>query len=192
MNHPILQFIEWWDKANEESPLKHNNTVCISTVNDEGYPTGRFVDLKAADEKGFVFCTYLESVKALELISNPKVAMTIWWDHVGYQVRVIGDAQVLDDTQAQKLWAERDKASQIVTISFHQSKPIESREEILEKYEKTSRCFENIDPPKPDKWGGFLVVPKSIEFFTFNKDRVHFREMYTLNNDKWDKTILQP
>jgi pyridoxamine 5'-phosphate oxidase len=192
MENPILQFIEWWDKSQEASPLKHNDAVCLSTINDHGYPSGRIVDLKAADENGFVFCTYLESAKALELLSNSNVAITVWWDHVGYQVRVLGEAKLIDESLAQKLWSERDKASQIATISFEQSKPINTLEEIQEKYVKSERCFEHIDPPKPDKWGGFVVVPSSIEFFQFNENRMHKREHYTLHNDKWGKTILQP
>ena len=84
MDNPVSKFRNWWQKALYDSPLKQKSAVCVSTVNEDGFPVGRFVDLKSVGEDGFVFCTYLHSAKGKHIAHTPKVSMTVWWDHVGY------------------------------------------------------------------------------------------------------------
>ena len=58
MNNPIEKFNDLWQQALLDSPLQQKSAVCVSTINAEGFPESRFVDLKKVDEQGFVFCTY--------------------------------------------------------------------------------------------------------------------------------------
>jgi hypothetical protein len=92
MESPMEKFTQWWEAALVQSPLNQKSAVCVSTVGQDGMPSGRFVDLKGADEDGFTFCTYLDSAKGAEIRENPNVALTIWWDPVGYQGVQIGTA----------------------------------------------------------------------------------------------------
>ena len=46
--------------------------------------------------------------------------------------------------------------------------------------------FRNKEIPLPDFWGGFLVEPKSIEFWIGRKSRMHDRILYTRNQKNWN------
>ncbi len=100
--------------------MQQKNAVCVSTIDEMGFPSGRFVDLKSVNDSGFVFCTYIDSVKGKEILRNPKVAMTVWWDHVGYQVRVVGVAEPIDETEADSYWTSRSRSAQLTTTAFEQ------------------------------------------------------------------------
>ena len=100
MDNPIVKFESWWQEALADSPLNQKSAVCVSTVDANGFPAGRFVDLKSVSENGFVFCTYFDSAKGKHIARNPNISMAAWWDHVGYQVRVVGIAEVIAVSEA--------------------------------------------------------------------------------------------
>jgi len=192
MTDPIEKFIIWWNEALSSSPLKHKNAICVSTVDADGCPNARFVDLKAVDDEGFRFCSYYDSAKGIEISNNPKTALTIWWDHVGYQVRVIGSAVKISDQEADKHWNGRSAEARLTTSVSEQSKTLESEEE-LQKAVEAARLQLGDDPiPKPKNWGGYLVVPARIEFLTFRDDRLHLREQFTQKSLSWEAKLLQP
>lgn len=192
MENPFEKFNTWWSAALLNSPLKQKNAVCISTIDSNGYPSGRFVDLKVVNDLGFIFCTYLNSAKGQHIKEHSKVALTLWWDHVGYQVRVLGVAQSIDESEAVAYWNTRSKEAQLATTAFEQSKPLVSEEELHSRVQKISNQYLNSDLPKPDAWGGYLIKPQSIEFLTFSDSRLHLRELYTLNENVWSRSLLQP
>jgi len=189
---PILKFNNWWQQALENSPLKQKSAVCISTVDDLGFPQARFVDLKLADESGFVFCTYLDSPKGKQLADNNKIAMTAWWDHMGFQVRVVGTCEPLAESKAQLYWQKRSRSAQLTTQCFEQSALMASPEILQSRLEAQTQHFTDTDIAKPDNWGGFVIVPHSIEFLTFAESRLHLRECYNKHNDGWQMGYLQP
>jgi pyridoxamine 5'-phosphate oxidase len=192
MENPLEKFNLWWTEALLTSPLKQKNAVCISTIDSNGYPAGRFVDLKEVNQEGFIFCTHLNSAKGQHINENSKVAMTLWWDHVGYQVRVVGVAHVLEEGEAVTYWKTRSKDAQLATAAFEQSQPLMSEHDLESRVEAISNQHINSDIPKPDTWGGYCVKPRSIEFLTFRESRLHLRELYTINEKVWSKTLLQP
>src|SRR5215207_8639239 len=85
MHSPIQLFKAIWLDARKSGSSKHRNAVCVSTIDPDGYPSSRFVDLKEAEEAGFVFCTHLDSGKALDIARNPKTGITLWWEHIATQ-----------------------------------------------------------------------------------------------------------
>jgi pyridoxamine 5'-phosphate oxidase len=192
MENPIEKFNTWWKSALSNSPLKQKNAVCVSTIDDNGYPSGRFVDLKAVNELGFVFCTYLNSAKGQHINENSKIALTLWWDHIGYQVRVLGVAQSINEKEAITYWKMRSKEAQLTTTAFEQSQPLANEEELQTRVARISKQYINSEIPKPNTWGGYLIKPQSIEFLTFRESRLHLRELYTLSENGWNKNLLQP
>lgn len=92
MDNPISKFESWWQEALADSQLQQKSAVCVSTIDENGFPAGRFVDLKSVSDSGFIFCSYFDSVKGKHIAREPKTAMTVWWDHVGYQI--LTDEQV--------------------------------------------------------------------------------------------------
>lgn len=192
MINPITKFHNWQDKALKNSPLNQKIAACLSTINENGFPSGRFVDLKKVDDGGFTFCTSLNSVKAREIEANPKVGMTVWWDHVGYQVRIIGNAATIAEEEATSHWQNRSREAQLTSLSSNQSKKLNQPEDLRERFDELYAKFRGEPIPKPSSWGGFRIQPTSIEFLTFKDNRLHLRELYEMQNGEWQKTLLQP
>ena len=192
MENPVQKFEHWWQEALTDSPLNLKSAACLSTINEDGYPTARFVDLKSADERGFVFCTCLDSAKGKHLQRDPKTAMTIWWDHVGYQVRVVGKAEVISAAEAYHFWSERSRSAQLTTTAFEQSRQLATENELAGRLKATSVECTGRNVPRPNNWGGYRIRPASIEFLTFKENRLHLRELYKRERNHWIKQLLQP
>jgi len=192
MDSPISKFDGWWQKALADSPLQEKSAVCVSTINEHGFPTGRFVDLKSVSERGFVFCTNLDSAKSKHIVRNPKAAMTIWWDHVGYQVRVVGTAEAISTVEADGFWQARSRRAQLTTTAFDQSEPLDSEGGLAMRLEEVAAEFDGQSISRPDTWSGYCIDPFSIEFLTFRESRLHLRELYERSRNGWIKQLLQP
>ncbi|MCF6443015.1 pyridoxal 5'-phosphate synthase [Pseudoalteromonas luteoviolacea] len=192
MDSPINKFKVWWQESKVDSPLKQKSAVCVSTIDEHGFPSGRFVDLKAVSEEGFVFCSYFDSAKGKHISHNPKSAMTFWWDHVGYQVRVIGHSQEISELEADSYWVTRTRSAQLTTTAFDQSAPLESEAFLDTRLNEALLQFGDQSVPRPKNWGGYIVKPVSIEFLTFRESRLHLRELYENSDGCWNKQLLQP
>jgi pyridoxamine 5'-phosphate oxidase len=192
MENPIEKFQLWWKSALLNSPLQQKSAVCISTIDENGFPNGRFVDLKSADENGFTFCTYLDSAKGKQIQINAKTAMSVWWDHVGYQVRVIGEAAAISEFEADAIWQTRKRSAQLTTTAFHQSQPMLGLNELESRFKSVENKFTGLEVPRPANWSGYCIRPISIEFLTFTESRLHIRELYSRAGHDWTKSYLQP
>lgn len=192
MDNPIDKFNTIWKNALIDTPLKQKSAVCVSTINADGFPESRFVDLKSVSEDGFIFCTYLDSNKGYDIRRDPKVSLTVWWDHIGVQIRVVGFAEQIAKMAASKYWQSRKREAQLTTMSFDQSKTLSSESELVTKFELVKEKMEGINVPKPGNWGGYAVSPLSIEFLTFRESRLHLRELFKNTNGQWYKSLLQP
>lgn len=192
MDNPIDKFNIWWQQAHVDSPLKQKNAICISTIDADGYPSGRFVDLKSVSNAGFVFCSSLDSAKGQQMLHNPKCAITIWWDHVGYQVRIIGNSEKIPALAAQQYWQTRSREAQLTTSAFKQSAPLASEHLLISQLQNKRKEYAEKSIDKPKNWGGYVVKPVSIEFLTFKESRLHLREFYQYTGNRWVKQLLQP
>ncbi len=191
--NPITQFKLWWEKSKKHNNLKQKNPACLSTIDNEGFPSGRFVDLKEVDENGFNICTAYNSEKGREIEINSKVSLTVWWDHVGFQVRIVGTATKVSEEKALQYWESRSRDAQLASIAMVQSNELSSEAELLEKYNQAKSSFWDKNIEKPKLWGGYIIVPKKIEFLQFKKNRLHIREVFTQNStEQWEKRLLQP
>lgn len=192
MDNPFCKFETWWKEALTNSVLQQKSAVCVSTIDENGFPASRFVDLKSVSDVGFVFCTYFDSAKGKQIARNPKAAMTIWWDHVGYQIRVVGSAQVITDAEADCFWQSRSRSAQVITTAFEQSDVLDSESDLNKRLEATSTKYVGRPVPRPSNWGGYCIKPISIEFLRFYESRLHLRELFELKSNGWLKQLLQP
>tara|TARA_A200000159_G_C7331511_1_gene343157 strand:- start:1680 stop:2261 length:582 start_codon:yes stop_codon:yes gene_type:complete len=184
--------IQIWENAKTNSPLTQKSAVCVSTIDSAGFPQSRFVDLKEVDQRGFTFCTSYNSAKGSELSQNPKVALLAWWDHIGCQIRVVGKAVTISNELADKFWFSRSKKARVATTFFRQSEIWDSSVSMENQYSATLAASpESI--VRPSSWGGYTVVPNSIEILKFRDSRVHIREQYVRDNGSpWKMQLLQP
>ena len=190
--NPIAKFDTWYTEVRRPGTLKHPTAVCVSTVDRAGQPEARFVDLKRFDESGFVFTTSFDSPKGISLYHNSAIALTFWWDHFGRQVRVRGSAARLSLKENQELFRQRPRDAQLATWASRQSVILEDPKALHVSFREVQEKFDIEEIPCPDYWGGFLVIPLSIEFLTFQSDRLHQRILFTRNSGDWDVVILQP
>lgn len=191
-NEIIGKFQGWWNQAKADPSLKHKGAMCVSTIDEFGFPNARFVDLKAATDDGFTFCTFLDSKKGIEIEQCQKVAQTIWWENIGYQVRIQGRAARISRIMANEYWQSRNRDAQLATLCSSQSQPLISGQMLLSQLSTLRATFGDAEIPVPDNWGGYVVEPVSVEFLTFKEDRLHFREHFFRNDKHWNRQLLQP
>jgi len=182
--NPFVQFKEWMEAAKKDSKIEEANAMCISTVSSSGRPSSRMVLLKGfSEETGFRFFTNYTSRKASELLANPHVSLMFYWESLHRSVRVEGVASKIAASESDAYFHSRPAASQIGAIVSDQSTPIESRgvltkknAELEEKY--LTPASSGAEIPRPDWWGGFDIVPESIEFWQGQSNRIHDRIVF--------------
>lgn len=180
-----------WEKAKVNSPLNQKSAVCVSTIDSAGFPQSRFVDLKEISPSGFIFCTSYNSEKGNHLSHRPKISLLAWWDHIGYQIRVVGTAKRISEDLADKFWLTRSKEAQVATTCFKQSEVWDS-EGSMENHFSSAIAASEASISRPSSWGGYSVTPHSIEILKFKVNRVHTREYYWGEGASWKMRMLQP
>lgn len=189
---PIQQF-ELWLKDAIAAELPDPTAMCVATVDASGQPSQRLVLLKDVSADGFVFYTNLGSRKATELAANPKVSLHFPWHPLERQVIVYGTAERVPSTQVMKYFLSRPKESQLAAWASEQSRPVSTRQALMQKFAEIKHKFEHGEVPLPSFWGGFLVRPHQIEFWQGGEHRLHDRFMYRKEDDsRWSIDRLCP
>lgn len=189
---PIQQFEHWLQDA-VDAELPDPTAMCVATVDASGQPSQRLVLLKDVSPAGFVFYTNLGSRKATELAENPKVCLHFPWHPLERQVIVYGTAERVPSSQVMKYFLSRPKESQLAAWASEQSRPISTRQALLQKFAEVKHKFAQGDISLPSFWGGFVVKPERIEFWQGGEHRLHDRFMYSKQDDgSWSIDRLCP
>jgi len=172
---PFDLFHKWFELVKNDPRTAEPNAVCLSTCSKDGYPSGRMVLLKGYGQEGFTFFTHYTSSKGKELEENNKAALTFYWEHFNRQVRVEGEVQKLPFAEADEYFRRRPYKSQIGSLCSDQSKPVASRDVLIAKADELRGKYKENEVPRPPQWGGYLLKPKSVEFWQGQTDRIHDR-----------------
>ncbi len=188
---PIALFAEQFERARREEPFDAT-AIALATATPTGQPSVRTVLLKNVDERGFSFYTNYGSRKARELDANPRAAFVSYWPSTGRQARVEGRVERLSAEESDAYFATRPRGSQLAAWASRQSEPLGSHRELMGRYLKLQWEHGEDEIPRPEFWGGYLLVPDRIEFWTNRAYRLHERVAYLRNDDAWDKLLLYP
>ncbi len=190
-DEPFAPFARWFALAAQSEPLAE--TMTLATANRDGVPSLRAVLLKGADQRGFVFYTNLESRKAGELFGNPHAALCFHWKSLERQVRIEGTVAPVSEGEADAYFATRQRDSQIGAWASDQSRPLESRAALEQRFaDFAQRYAEQTVVPRPPTWSGFRVIPRRIEFWQERPFRLHDRVVFVRDGGTWRKQRLFP
>jgi pyridoxamine 5'-phosphate oxidase len=191
VHDPIQLFREWFDAARAGG--LEPEVMTLATADAEGRPSARTVLLKSADERGFVFFTNYESRKGRELAANPGAALVFHWaQEPRRQVLVTGTVERISEAESDAYYATRPVGSRLAAWASRQSRPISGREELKRAYAEAEEA-QGEDPARPPFWGGYVLVPETIEFWESRPNRLHERLRYTRGPDgSWRAEPLAP
>jgi pyridoxamine-phosphate oxidase len=188
---PILRTHDWIQEAKDkEVGLPH--ALNLSSVSPEGQPSSRVVLLKRLSDEGLVFFTDYDGKKGREIINNNKAAINFWWAKTNKQIRIEGVCTQVSNKESDDYFHSRPRGSQISALASKQSETLESYEGLLEKAKQIESDNEDKDIKRPDRWGGFVLKPNLFEFWTNQENRLHKRELFTLNEEGWEKSLISP
>ncbi len=189
---PMEQFGKWWEQA-VRAEILEVNAMTLATVNADGMPDARIVLLKGMDGQGFHFYTNYQSRKGQQLEINPRAALVLFWKELERQVRIKGRMERLPDAESDAYFHSRPRESQLGAVSSPQSEIIADRSWLEERYRSVEASFEGKEIARPDHWGGYRLIPESIEFWQGRPGRMHDRLEYKKDpNGSWFRQRLAP
>src|SRR5690606_36058976 len=168
------------------------NAMALATVDADGLPNARMVLLKDVDPRGFTFYSNRESAKGQALAAHPEAALLFHWKSLRRQVRVRGSVEPVSTAEADAYFASRARESRIGAWGSDQSCPLESREALELAVARETARFEGKDVPRPERWTGWRVIPRSVEVWRDRPFRLHDRLRFDREGDGWARNRLQP
>jgi pyridoxamine 5'-phosphate oxidase len=190
--NPFDQFRQWLDEA-RVAKLHEPDAMTLATASADGVPAARLVLLRGVDERGFVFFTNRRSRKALEMSANARAALVFYWAELDRQVRIEGAVEWVSDAESDAYFRSRPRDHQLSAWASAQSEVIPDRACLEREMEELTTRFAGLEVPRPPHWGGYRVVPESVEFWQRRPSRLHDRLIYRRQPDgRWLLQRLSP
>jgi pyridoxamine 5'-phosphate oxidase len=188
---PMTRFLEWFEEAKRANiPLA--DAMALATATRAGRPSLRWVLFKGVSNGGISFYTNYESRKSRELAENPWAAASFHWEPLQYQVRFEGCVEKVSTQESDSYWATRPRASQLSAATSPQSQVIKNYSDLEARVSDLEKKLHGRDVPRPENWGGFCLIPQSIEFWIGKHHRLHERVRFERDGTSWQTVRLAP
>jgi pyridoxamine 5'-phosphate oxidase len=187
---PLRQFDIWLREA-VQAGLPLPNAMTLATVDAAGNPAARIVLLKGLERGGFAFYTNYRSRKGRQLEARPAACLVFQWSELERQVRVEGAVEKVSAAESDTYFASRPLGARFSAWASEQSEVVPSRKTLEDEVAHAKQRYGD-NPPRPPHWGGYRVLPRSIEFWQGRADRLHDRLLYTRAGEAWRIERLAP
>ena len=190
--NPIALFLDCRDAARQAGEPLNATCVALATATPDAVPSVRHVLVKEVGDDGFFIYTNYESDKAGELDANPVASLCFHFVTTSVQFRISGRVERATGERSDQYFAARPRESQLGAWASAQSRPLPSREVLVERVSKVRDRFAEQVVPRPPNWGGYRLVPDRIEYWEDRPFRLHDRFIYERTADGWSQTRLYP
>ena len=187
----FAQFSEWFAEAVAAPEIVEPNAMVLATAAANGTPSARTVLLKDADERGLTFFTHYTSRKGRDLTENPRATLLFGWHPIQRQVNLAGMVRRVDPAESDAYWRSRPHGSQLGSAASPQSQVVPDRAFLDDAGARLAAAYPE-DVPRPATWGGFRLVPHTVEFWQGRPDRLHDRLRFRRDGETWVVERLAP
>jgi pyridoxamine 5'-phosphate oxidase len=188
-----MSLIADWLEAARAARAPMPEAITLATASVAGRPSARMVILRGVDH-GLVFFTDSESDKGAELAANPQAAVVLHWlapEH--RQIRAVGAVETATAAEADEYWTTRRPEVRSTAAAWVQSRVVSGREELEERLHRVTDAFpDGAGLARPGRWGGYRVVPDSVEFWQESGDGIHDRWRCRRAGGSWIVERLAP
>ncbi|MBI4625397.1 MAG: pyridoxamine 5'-phosphate oxidase [Verrucomicrobia bacterium] len=188
---PFRQFDKWFQEA-EAAKVVEPNAMTLATTSREGRPSARTILLKGVDGRGFVFFSIYESRKGRELEANPHATLLFPWLALERQVIIEGAVTRVPREESEAYFHSRPRANQLAAWVSQQSSIISGRAVLEQSMKALEQKYADQEVPVPPHWGGWRLVPETVEFWQGRRSRLHDRLRYRRVKDGWTIERLAP
>lgn len=188
---PWPLFTEWLELGVQQN-LPEPYAMTLATATPDGAPSSRMVLLRGIDERGFCFFTNYTSRKAGELAVNPRAALLLFWAPFSRQIRIEGQVEKTAPEESDAYFRSRPFGHRLGALASPQSQVLIDRKPLEDRMIELEREYEGKEVPRPDWWGGYRVVPETIEFWQGQLNRLHDRIRYRRDGEGWLIERLAP